>query len=66
VVRLVAWLRAAGVEREAGLLKALAQAPLPRAGDPAAAPGAGEPGAGPVARVLDLELVRGLCPQGAC
>ncbi len=65
-MRLVAWLRAAGVEREAGLLKALAQAPLPRAGDPGAAPGAGEPGAGPVARVLDLELVRGLCPQGAC
>lgn len=59
-MRLVAWLRAGSVEREASLLKALAQAPLPRARDPSHAPGAGEAGAGPSAKMLDLELV---CPQ---
>lgn len=58
LVELVGWLRAGGLEKEAGLLKALAQAPLPRLRDPAAAPGAGEAGAGPVARHLDLEQAR--------
>ena len=57
LVQLVGWLRAGNVEREAGLLKALAQAPLPRMRDPTAAPGAGEAGAGPIARHIDLEEV---------
>ncbi|KAK9821217.1 hypothetical protein WJX81_001314 [Elliptochloris bilobata] len=58
LVQLVGWLHAGNVEREAGLLKALAQAPLPRVRDPTQAPGAGEAGAGPVAKQLDLELAR--------